>query len=333
MKSPRRCATASVAWARPSTSTRVIALDDEVRKLKNESERLKAEQNRLSKEVGKEIGQAAPEAREQVKARAAAATAQLKEQLDALVARLPEAEARFEEKMLELPNLPHPSVPVGKDDSENTVLREEGQKRPFAFAPVPHWDLGDAARHHRLRARREGLGIALLRAQGMGRAAAAGAHHVHARSAHARSTATREIYPPYMVKPASASSAPATCPKFGENALSRRRRGLLVDPDRRGAGHEPLPRRDPGRGAAADLARRLLALLPAREDGGRTRHPRHQARPPVRQGRDGEVRAARDVRRRAAGLARRRRGCLQAARTSRTGSCRCAPAISRSPQR
>ena len=59
--------------------------------------------------------------------------------------RLTEAEARLDEQLLELPNLPHPSVPVGKDDSENRVVREEGQKRTFYFTPLPHWDFGPRA--------------------------------------------------------------------------------------------------------------------------------------------------------------------------------------------
>ena len=112
----------------------VLALDEEVRKLKNESQTIAAEQNRLSKEIGK----AAPEAREQIKAQGTA----LKKQLEGLSQQLTAAEARLDEKLLELPNLPHPSVPVGKDDSENKLVREEGVKRTFDFQPQPHWDLG-----------------------------------------------------------------------------------------------------------------------------------------------------------------------------------------------
>jgi seryl-tRNA synthetase len=112
----------------------VIALDEAVRKLKNESQTLQAEQNRLSKEIGK----ASPEAREEIKGKGAA----IKKQLEALVEALAQKEAALDEKLMELPNLPHPSVPVGKDDSQNIVVREEGTKKSFSFAPAPHWDLG-----------------------------------------------------------------------------------------------------------------------------------------------------------------------------------------------
>ncbi|HVR03988.1 MAG TPA: serine--tRNA ligase, partial [Polyangia bacterium] len=113
----------------------VIAQDACLRDLKNESQTMQAEQNRLSKDIGR----AAPgEAREQAKA----ASTALKVKIEQLAGELAAAEARLDELLLELPNLPHPSVPVGKDDSENKIVREEGQKRGFDFAPQPHWDLG-----------------------------------------------------------------------------------------------------------------------------------------------------------------------------------------------
>ncbi len=52
------------------------------------------------------------------------------------------AEDAFTRLMLELPNLPHPDVPVGPDDSANTVVRTEGTAPTFDFTPIPHWELG-----------------------------------------------------------------------------------------------------------------------------------------------------------------------------------------------
>ena len=112
----------------------VLALDEELRRLKKESEAIAAEQNRLSKEMGK----ATPERREELKALGA----EVKRKGEGLEAQLAAAQAKVDEKMLDLPNLPHESVPIGKDDSENKVLREEGQKRTFTFTPLPHWDIG-----------------------------------------------------------------------------------------------------------------------------------------------------------------------------------------------
>ena len=51
-------------------------------------------------------------------------------------------EADLQDAMLRIPNLPHPSVPVGASDAENVIVREEGQPRAFDFEPLPHWDLG-----------------------------------------------------------------------------------------------------------------------------------------------------------------------------------------------
>src|SRR5258705_6374002 len=46
--------------------------------------------------------------------------------------------------VLNLPNLPHPSVPVGKTAAENLEVRRVGEPRAFDFTPIPHWDLGPA---------------------------------------------------------------------------------------------------------------------------------------------------------------------------------------------
>jgi len=113
----------------------VIALDEVVRKQKNESQTIQAEQNRLSKDIAKARSE---EARAESKAKGAA----LKERNEQLLKDLAVQEARLEEMLLELPNLPHPSVPVGKDENDNRVLREEGTRRDFTFTPLPHWDLG-----------------------------------------------------------------------------------------------------------------------------------------------------------------------------------------------
>ena len=63
--------------------------------------------------------------------------------------------------MLQVPNMPMPEVPVGKDDSENVVVRTVGEIRGTRVrGPKPHWETGVDARHHRLRARRQGRRLA-----------------------------------------------------------------------------------------------------------------------------------------------------------------------------
>jgi seryl-tRNA synthetase len=185
----------------------VIALDEEVRKLKNESQGVQAEQNRLSKEIGR----APPEARDQIKAQAGA----LKAKFDGLAAGLVAAEARLDEKLLELPNLPHPSVPVGKDDSENKILREEGTKRTFAFTPQPHWDFG--TRHDIIDFDRgvkvSGSRFYMLKSWG---ARLQRALITFMLDLHTEKHGYSEVLPPYMVRRESLVGT-GNLPKFGEN--------------------------------------------------------------------------------------------------------------------
>ena len=53
-------------------------------------------------------------------------------------------EERLYEAMLQVPNMPHEKVPVGKDESENVIVRTEGEPRQFDFEPLPQWELGPA---------------------------------------------------------------------------------------------------------------------------------------------------------------------------------------------
>jgi seryl-tRNA synthetase len=186
----------------------VLALDARVRDLKNESQSLQAEQNRLSREIGRA---AAGEAREQAKAAGAA----LKERIERLAGDLAAAEAALEGKLLELPNLPHPSVPTGKDDSENRVVREEGVRRPFDFTPQPHWDLG--TRHGIIDFERgvkiSGSRFYVLKAWG---ARLQRALVTYMLDLHTGRHGYTEIYPPYMVK-RECLVGTGNLPKFGEN--------------------------------------------------------------------------------------------------------------------
>ena len=64
------------------------------------------------------------------------------DEVKSLEARLEEAEGALRAVLLTLPNLPDPSVPVGKDASANVEIRRVGSVPQFAFAPKAHWDLG-----------------------------------------------------------------------------------------------------------------------------------------------------------------------------------------------
>jgi len=56
---------------------------------------------------------------------------------------LAESEEKVQEILIRLPNIPHPSVPVGKDETDNLLVRQTGTPRDFAFPPKPHWTIGE----------------------------------------------------------------------------------------------------------------------------------------------------------------------------------------------
>ena len=96
----------------------------------------RAERTRRSKE----IGALPPEERKS----AGAALKSLGDEIAAAESAAAAAETRFDAMMLEVPNLPHPDVPVGPDDSANIVVRHVGEQAKFDFEPQPHWDIGPA---------------------------------------------------------------------------------------------------------------------------------------------------------------------------------------------
>ncbi len=121
----------------PAEIDGLLALDAERRAAIRKVETLKAERGAASRAIG---ALKDPAERE----RAIAATRGLGDQIAASEAELAELEARFEARMLEIPNMPHPDVPVGADERENVVVRTVGTPRTFAFQAKPHWELGEA---------------------------------------------------------------------------------------------------------------------------------------------------------------------------------------------
>ncbi len=113
----------------------VLALDEKRRSLIGEVEKLRNERATASKRIGK----MSPEEREPLVAEMRA----LGDKIAELEKDMATAEEAFESAMLQLPNIPHPDVPVGPDESDNVVVREVGDEAIFDFEPQPHWDLGE----------------------------------------------------------------------------------------------------------------------------------------------------------------------------------------------
>jgi seryl-tRNA synthetase len=113
-----------------------IRLDERRRQLVAEGDTLKKQMNDLSRAVGREQD---AERRQALIAEAST----VKERIPALDDELKQIDEQLRQVMLAIPNLPHESVPDGKDDSENRVVRQHGALPAFAFEPQPHWELGE----------------------------------------------------------------------------------------------------------------------------------------------------------------------------------------------
>ncbi|HEY4911305.1 MAG TPA: serine--tRNA ligase, partial [Methylomirabilota bacterium] len=115
----------------------LVACDVARRRLIHESEELKAEHGRESQEIGrKHPGGIPADVREVLRARS--------DRIKLLDAQVKEADEKVHALLLEIPNVPHPSVPRGASDADNVEVRRWGSPRAFDFSPKPHEEVGIA---------------------------------------------------------------------------------------------------------------------------------------------------------------------------------------------
>jgi seryl-tRNA synthetase len=114
-----------------------IVIDGERRKTIQDWERLRASQKNVSDEVSKmkREGQDASALIEEMK--------KVSQELKVLDGVIDEKEKALQDFLLTIPNLPHASVPTGKDPSGNLEVKRWGEIPKFDFEPKPHWDLGE----------------------------------------------------------------------------------------------------------------------------------------------------------------------------------------------
>jgi len=122
---------------------------------------------------------------------------------------------QLEELLLQVPNIPHPDVPVGKDESDNVVMRSWGEPKSLDFEPAQHWKLGESLdiidfdRGVKLSGSRfyvlKGLGARLQRAL-----------ITFMLDLHTAQHGYQEIYPPFMVK-RECMVGSSNLPKFADN--------------------------------------------------------------------------------------------------------------------
>ncbi len=112
------------------------AIDEERRTLSLKSDELRERRNTLSKTIGqlKSQGKNAEDAMKEVQS--------ISDEIKKFSDRLDELNEKFKDLHLSIPNMLDKSVPEGKDDKDNVVVREWGKKPEFSFTPKPHYEIG-----------------------------------------------------------------------------------------------------------------------------------------------------------------------------------------------
>ncbi|HPJ44020.1 MAG TPA: serine--tRNA ligase [Spirochaetota bacterium] len=112
------------------------AVDEERRSLSLKSDELREKRNTLSKSIGqlKSQGKNADDAMKEVQS--------ISDEIKKFSDRLEELNEKFKDLHLSIPNMLDASVPAGKDDKDNVVVREWGKKPEFSFTPKPHYEIG-----------------------------------------------------------------------------------------------------------------------------------------------------------------------------------------------
>lgn len=201
---------------------RFLALDEKRRNVIAQVEELKNYRNTSSIEVGrmKKAGQNPEELMEKIRR----IGIDIKTHDD----ELKDLEEKIEAILLSLPNLPHESVPVGKDETANLEVRKWGKPGSFDFAPLPHWDTGtnldilDFPRAAKLSGARftvyKGLGARLERAV-----------INFFLDVHTKQHNYQEILPPFMVM-ADCMIGTGQLPKFAEDMFKIEGREMYLIP-------------------------------------------------------------------------------------------------------
>jgi seryl-tRNA synthetase len=184
----------------------ILEIDGRYRSFLRQTEELRAKHNEASKKLSKSK-EKPPQLIAQMR--------QLGEQISSLQQQTKEAKADLDSLLLELPNIPHSSVPMGKGATDNVVVRTWGKPRELPFKPLPHWELGeklgiiDFQQGVKLSGTRfyvlKGLGARLQRAL-----------ISFMLDVHVNEHGYKEIYPPFMVK-RECMVGSGNLPKFGDN--------------------------------------------------------------------------------------------------------------------
>lgn len=114
------------------------AIDEDHRNLLQEIETLRSRRNKVSDEIAalKKAGEDASAQVDDMRV--------VSGKIKQLEKKLGELAGSLQEMLLGIPNIPHESVPIGRDEADNTLVRQVGEPPPFDYEPKAHWDLGEA---------------------------------------------------------------------------------------------------------------------------------------------------------------------------------------------
>lgn len=116
----------------------LLAADEKRRKLQFDFDQLKATQNSVSQTIARKK-RAKEDASQEL-----GEMAKVAEEIKTIQAELNDVNKEVENRLLTIPNIPHPAVPVGKDEALNEVIRHEGEPRKFDFEAKDHLDIANA---------------------------------------------------------------------------------------------------------------------------------------------------------------------------------------------
>ena len=190
--------------------TELLALDEKRRVLLQEVEALKAERNTVSAEIPKLKKEGVDVSLKLAEMKKVA------DRIKELDAEVSDIDARLEDMLYAVPNIPHESVPEGADDKENVEIRRWSAPREFGFEPKAHWDIGEDLKILDFAAAGKITGARFTVYRGLG------ARLERAIISYFLDTHTEngyfEILPPYMVNRASMTGT-GQLPKFEEDAF------------------------------------------------------------------------------------------------------------------
>lgn len=206
----------------PGALDNFLRLDEERRKLLTQVEAVKSYRNKASQEVGelKKKGQNADELMEKVRT--------VSQEIKELDDKIKRVEADLDKILLNIPNIPHESVPVGEDENSNIEMRRWGEPRKFDFEPLAHWDIGpglDVLDFERA-AKLSGARFTVYKGQGARLERAVINFYLDTHTMH---HGYREIFPPFMVN-AECMLGTGQLPKFAEDMFKIEGRDMYLVP-------------------------------------------------------------------------------------------------------